>query len=66
MNDLPGPPQNRNRTSFQAMSTLAEIDAAADSLPIEQKEELRRFSHAVAERAHFRSRASIPKKNLAR
>ena len=31
------------RATFLAMSTLAEIEAAADSLPSEQKEELLRF-----------------------
>lgn len=31
------------RATFPAMSTLGEIEVAADSLPSEQKEELLRF-----------------------
>ena len=43
MNDLPSRPIAATLSYFQAMSTLTEIEAAADSLPIEQKEELLRF-----------------------
>ena len=43
MNDLPSRPIAATLNYFHAMSTLAEIEAAADSLPSEQKEELLRF-----------------------